>query len=386
MRIAMIVPDNRDEFRRYSDPEPYFGPAPTALLGALAARSDCEIHVVCCTHQALRSPAKLARNIFYHSLPVPKWGWLRGAYIFCVRAVKKKLLEIRPDLVHGQGTERYCSLAAAFSNYPSVLTIHGNMRRQAKMNRPFPFSYLWLAAKFERVAIARSCGVFCNSAHTQRQVQGLARRTWLVPNALDEAFFAPPTSAPLRSPPLLLNVGTILPNKRQIWVLDVAEGLCRQGARFELHFLGQLDERTGYGLQFRQRIAAAEEQGFAKFVGMKSPAELVKIMDSASALIHAPEEEAFGLVVAEALARNLKFFGTRVGGLTDITAGVGEAELFSFGDNVALSSALLNWLSKGGPRIAEGATLMRQRYHPSIIAERHVAIYRELLANPCGRI
>ena len=254
------------------------------------------------------------------------------------------------------------------------------------MDRAFPFSYLWLAAKLERIALKRTAGVFCNSAHTQTQVRALANQTWLVPNALAEAFFAPPTGLPIKSPPLLLNIGTILPNKRQIWILEMAERLHQQGARFELHFIGQLDERTSYGLRFRQRIKAAEEQGFAKYVGMKNPAELVEIMDSASALIHAPEEESFGLVVAEALARNLKLFGTRVGGLTDITAGVGEVELFNSGDEATLSSALLGWLAKGAPRTTGGAALMRQRYYPSVIAMRHLAIYRELLASLRGGI
>ena len=51
-------------------------------------------------------------------------------------------------------------------------------------------------------------------------------------------------------------------------------------------------------------------------------------------------EEAFGLVVAEALARNLKFFGTRVGGLPEITDGVEGAELFALNDEQSLVSAI----------------------------------------------
>jgi glycosyltransferase involved in cell wall biosynthesis len=248
------------------------------------------------------------------------------------------------------------------------------------MDRPLPFSYLWLAAKLERIAIPRVGGVFCNSAHTQRQVQGLAKRTWLVPNALDEAFFAPHTGAPLRSPPLLLNIGNILPNKRQIWILDMAERLHRQGARFELHFFGRLDERTGYGLRFRQRITAAEREGFAKYAGMRNSADLVKIMDSASALLHAPAEEAFGLVAAEALARNLKFFGTRVGGIVDIVEGVEKAELFDPADRGGLEEAVFQWLAGEKAKIKNGAQEMGRRYHPRVIAQRHLEIYREMLA------
>jgi hypothetical protein len=153
MKIAMVVPDNRDESRRYDDPEPYFGPAPTALLHGFEKIPNCEVHIVCCVQRPLRSPLKLADNIFYHSVLVRKWGWLRGAYVGCITAVRRKLREIQPDIVHGQGTERYCALAAAFSGFCNVITIHGNMRMVARINRARPLSFFWCAAKLERFVI-----------------------------------------------------------------------------------------------------------------------------------------------------------------------------------------------------------------------------------------
>jgi hypothetical protein len=109
----------------------------------------------------MRSPEKLAPNIFFHSLYVPKIGWMRTLYQGCVRAVRKKLREIRPDIVHGQGTEMDCAVEAVFSGFPNVLTIHGNMRLIARVNRVRPFSFLWLAARLERLTIPRSSGVVC---------------------------------------------------------------------------------------------------------------------------------------------------------------------------------------------------------------------------------
>ena len=68
MKIAIIVPDNRDEFRRYDDPAPHFGMAPTALLEGLGRLPDeCEVHVVNCVQQAVTVPEKIAPDIFYHT-------------------------------------------------------------------------------------------------------------------------------------------------------------------------------------------------------------------------------------------------------------------------------------------------------------------------------
>jgi glycosyltransferase involved in cell wall biosynthesis len=379
MKIAMLVPDNRDEFRRYSDPEPYFGPAPTALLEGLAGISECEIHIVCCTQKPLRSPEKLAENIFYYSLIVPKWGWLRGGYLGCVRAVRKKLREISPDVVHGQGTERYCALAAVRSGFPNVVTIHGIMRRLAKISEARPFSFPWLAARLEGFVLPRTGGVLCNSVHTRREVSDLARRTWLVPNALQEKFFMPARVEANPGVPVLLNIGVIAPNKAQNLVLDIGARLHERKYQFMLHFVGRSYGETAYGMEFQKKVMEAEKKGYAKYLGEKSAGELIDIMDGASALIHLPMEESFGLVVAEALARNLKLFGARIGGIVDIAKDVEGAELFDRDDSSLLSEAIRRWLGEGHSKMPSAAKTMRERYHPSIVAEKHVEIYLEIL-------
>jgi glycosyltransferase involved in cell wall biosynthesis len=381
MRIAIVTVDGRDRFCYCKEPEPILGTAPLALLEGLAAFSQCEVHVVSCVQQPVRSPEKPAESIYYHSVIVPKWGWMRGAYIGCVRAVRKKLREIKPDLVHGQGTERYCALAAVYSGLPNVLTIHGNMRELARINQARPFSFHWLAACLERFTLPRSRGVFCNSHYTQGLVKGLAAATWLVPNPVRGMFFSPATAIPPSLPPILLNIGVISPRKSQIEILELAARLHQRQVKFQFHFLGPLDEGTPYGARFRQQINQAEREGFARYIGMKNANDLVACMDAAAGMVHAPYEEAFGLVAAEGLARNLKFFGARVGGLVDIATGTEGAELFEPGDMAALEEGVFKWLSSGYVKPTQAARQIRERYHPEVVARRHLEIYREILGH-----
>jgi glycosyltransferase involved in cell wall biosynthesis len=380
MKIAMIASDSREVVAHYSDPDPSFGTAPAALLEGLAKMPECEVHVVSCVQKPFRSPEKLAENIYYHSLLVPKWGWLRGGYLGCIHAVREKLREIKPDLVHGQGTERYCALAAVRSGFPNVLTIHGNMRRVAAINKARPFSFLWLAAWLERIALPQTGGVICNSDYTRSQVSALAKKTWLVPNALQERFFAPAEAKPSAGVPVLLNIGAITSQKAQMAVLDIARRLHERKCRFEIHFIGKLDQSSSYGAAFREKITEAEKIGYAKYLGWKSPEELIGVMDAAMGMVHLSLEESFGLVVAEGLARNLKFFGLRVGGVVDVTKGVEGAELFNPGDFAALEEAVIKWLAAGCPKPSGGMERMCERYHPEVIAHRHLEIYGEVLA------
>jgi glycosyltransferase involved in cell wall biosynthesis len=378
MRVAILTTDNREHHRKYELAAPYFGPAIEALLQGMSQRADLEVHVISCTQQPMRAPEKLAANTFFHLLHVPKIGWLRTGYQGCIRAIRRKLREIKPDIVHGQGTERECALAAVFSGFPNIITLHGIMMQVAPAINARPGSYYWLAAMLERFALPRTLGVFCNSTYTESTVRSRARRTWLVPNALRQQFFD--ASVGLRSKsaqPILLNVGTVAPYKRQLALLHLAEELHREGHSFQMRFVGTAEGRSDYVQDFLRRVE--KDRAFALHINPKSAEDLIAEYDNASGLIHVPSEEAFGLVVAEALARNLKFFGTRIGGLTDIAANIEGAELFELPDRQGLRAAIANWLKAGSAKPISAASAMRLRYSPDVIAAQHLEIYRELI-------
>jgi len=379
LKIALLTTDNRDHYGEYAEPMPQFGAAPEALLAGFARQLGVEVHVIACARQRLVPSVQLAPQVFFHSLFVPRFNRLRSLYAGGVLAVRRKLRELQPDLVHGQGTERDCALAAVFSGFPNVVTIHGNMARLARLQRARVGSFPWLTARLEDFTLPRTWGVFCNSTHTETLVRPRARRIWHVPNALREVFFASlPATPPETNCPVLLNVGVICANKRQLDLLTQAEHWYRAGLRFELQFIGRADARVAGVNEFLARVKAAERLGFARYRGIQSGPAMVQCLDQAAALIHVADEEAFGLVVAEALARNVKLFAFRTGGVPEIAEGRTGAELFVPGDWSGLGNALSRWIREGGERPA-AATLMRQRYHPDVIVARHLEIYREVL-------
>jgi len=114
MKVALLTTDNREPFKQYNKVEPWFGTAPEALLQGFAQLPEVEVHVVSCIRRPVKSPEKIAPNIFFHSLVVPKLGWMSTLYQGCIRATRKKLRDIQPDIVHGQGTE----LDSSVGDYP----------------------------------------------------------------------------------------------------------------------------------------------------------------------------------------------------------------------------------------------------------------------------
>ena len=207
------------------------------------------------------------------------------------------------------------------------------------------------------------------------------KKTWLVPNALRASFFSDKlTSQKVSEKPRLLVLGVVTPNKRQLEILSCLKSLRGKGATFDAVFIGSCGNGA-YCRDFLIKLAEAENDGWATFSGYLDEAAIVQSMNTAHALVHLPLEEAFGLVIAESLSRGLKVFASNVGGIRDITSGVPEAELFAPDDWDGLSKALTAWFRKPSLSSVQTQNLMKSRYHPKVIAARHLEIYRELIAS-----
>jgi glycosyltransferase involved in cell wall biosynthesis len=380
MKIALVGIDSRQNERAYHETTPRLGTGVDSMIEAVAATPELELHVLSCTQRPMQSPKKLAGNIWFHSLLVPKLGWLRTGYQGCIRAMRHKFREIQPDIVQGVGTEREGAISAVFSGFPNVVAIAGNMAELARLNRPRFGSYLWLTARMENFLLPRTDGVICNSLYSQRLIQPRAKKTWLIYPGLRGLFLQPPTHAGPRECALVI-AGVISPRKRQLELLDVAEALHRRGLKFEFRFVGpSYDRQDPYVMAFLDRIGPMAAAGYARYLGTPSHAGMVGCFDAASGMVHFPTEEAFGSVVAEGFARDLKFFGARTGGIVEIAEGAPGAELFAPDDWPGLTESVARWIKEGHPCPAGASAIMRQRYHPEVYLRQHLQIYDEVLS------
>lgn len=379
MRIVQLTTDNREQQNDYANPLPRFGTAPEALLEGFSEMDSIEVHVVSCVRKRVAIPPPLYGKIHYHAVEVPKIGWMSSAYLGCIRGVRNIIKDINPDIVHGQGTERDCAMTAVYSGKPNVLTIHGNMAELNRLGETFQSARLYghLASLLESHALNKTYGTLCNSAYTESLVEKRCGRTWLVPNAIRKEFFRPSSSASKSDVPTLINIGLISPRKRQLELLIACKNLWSRGLKFKIMFIGGLSKESSYGKMFYDELHKSDVKKYASHEGFLNLDELISTMDRSHAMIHCPSEEAFGLVVAEALARNLKFFGTDVGGIRDITESIDSAELYPSIDS--LINGVGEWLSSGHQSPFELIPTIKSKYHPLIVAQSHVRIYQELI-------
>jgi len=377
VKIVLLTTDNREHERDYAAPVPRFGTAPEALLQGFAKLREAEIHVVSCVRQPVASPEKIAPNIFYHSVMVPQWGWMRSLYYGCSHAVRKKIQEIQPDIVHGQGTERDCAISAVRSGFPNVLTIHGNMRLVARVNAARPFSFLWLAAQLEKFTLLRTDGVVCITNYTRAAVEKLSRRTWVLPNAVDESFFALPP-AEKKAPPVLLCVGAVCRRKNQNAFIRALDPLAAE-KNFRLIFVGALDGGD-YGAEFLQLIQARK---WCEHVPFSGRARVKEFFSTATAVALPTLEDNCPMVVLEAMAAGVPVLASAVGGVPDLITPEKTGLFCDPQRPETFRNAVERLLADGELRrtLAGAAAIeARARFYPEVIARRHLEIYREVLA------
>ena len=376
MRIVQITTDSREHFKDYERPEPYFGTAPQGLLDGFTDFTDAEIHVISCSHVPTLAPKKLADNIWFHQPIVGKWGWGRTVFAGCVKASRDLIRDIKPDIVHGQGTERDCALSAVLSGYPNVLTIHGNMRVHAARGENRGRPYYKLAAFLEGYCLKRTGGVVAISRYTEDLVKDLTPRTWLLPNAVDRRFFDI-TPEPQAAPRILF-VGSIDERKNPLGLLRACEPMLRAG-ECTLTFAGQANASSSYVQEFLKSAAALPGVDLPGFIGRDA---LGGHFQRSSLLVLPTFEDNCPMVVLEAMAAGLPVAASRVGGVPDLVSHESDGLMFDPHDPADVRSCIERLVRD--PALcatfaARGRAKALEKFHPRKIAERHVEIYREVL-------
>lgn len=381
MKVAFLTTDGREHFKRYEEPTPWFGTAPEALLeGFKAMPNEIEVHVISCLQKnPISSSERLAENIYYHALHVPNIGWMKTGYLGCILAVRGKLREIQPDIVHGQGTERDCAICAVFSEFPNVLTIHGNMRLIAKFLRSKPLTYYWLASRLEKLCLRRTNGVIAISSYTRSNVSPYTNQTWLIPNAVHSSFFDLPRKPD--SPPRIFCAANIGSRKNQIGLIKALDALAAI-APIKLVFAGTGTAADAYYRHFKKMVG---DRPWCEYLGTLDRRALKTEMSRAMLGVLPSFEENCPMVILESAAAGLPFAASAIGGIPDLIEHGKTGLLFNPKQPDSILSAIASLIDNVGLAerlsISARAHAMNQ-FSAESVARRHLKVYRAVVANP----
>lgn len=382
MKIAMVVVDGNDvsgEHRaKCAYPSPSLHPAIQFVLEGLAKQPEVEIGVF---FGALAAPDNLQHctpniqffPIPYKPAPIPGMG---AALVGRFLALRKAVREWQPDVVHGQGTEREAGLVAAFSGFPSVLTLHGNFREIAKVFRARPLNYYWVAARLETLVLGQIQHVICISDYVKTLLDPFSCRKSVIPNPVGYKFLKATRPAGTK-PQRVVCMGTIDARKNTQFILRACEQLWATGTTFTLHVYGNDGYGSDYAKAFFKMLAPHESAGRARFEGfVKNPAE---VLSAADVMVSASIEESFGMNLLEAMATGTPCIAPDLGGMRDIVVDGHTGFTYAPENLKDLASKLRTLLADNTiwQHFSEASRIRaRESFAPMRIARDTVSVYK----------
>jgi L-malate glycosyltransferase len=134
----------------------------------------------------------------------------------------------------------------------------------------------------------------------------------------------------------------------------------------------------------RQRIESLRQEvsdpGRIHLVGFRR--DIPRWFNAMDVFVHAPRQEAFGLVVAEAMATGLPVVATRTGGVPDMVRDMQTGLLVPVEQPMALAEGLARLTADSACRrrlAAEARRVACAEYRDELYAERYLALYHHLV-------
>ncbi len=305
------------------------------LLGELENRPGLKLHILVVRKQFKRDLTFERNGVTFHLIKVPGGCRAPSFYWLDTIFIKRRLAQIRPDVVHAWGTEQGAALVASRLKYPYVATVQGLFawcNERVRLNRHERF-----AMCLEKWSLPRAPLVTTEAAFA---VQYLKQR-WPKLNVLQiehapDWIFHRLERRPQTEPRRFIFVGPFSRHKGADLLAGALDRL-KDELLFELvvigspnpELLGEIKRHTSAGfwdrVQFRQNL---------------SPAEVAGEMARATMMIFPTRADTSPNSVKEAVVAGLPVVASAVGGIVDYVFPGRNGILFTSGNEEALVRAV----------------------------------------------
>jgi glycosyltransferase involved in cell wall biosynthesis len=304
-------------------------------------------------------------------------------------AIHREIQRLNPDIVHVQGMAgdaMFWPMRTRAARHPMVFTAHGVPEIDVvytagsdilrRLTVPVRAGVIRAVERFSRRRFDELIAINEYVLEAMPDVAGL--RYHLIPNAVDEVFCVPlPPERPQGETRQLLQVGVISPLKNVLASIAIVRELLRNGDNVHLHVIGPVVDNDYYQ-RCRREIADSNLQSAVTFHGNLLPAEVVRRMDCADALMLVSKQEMAPMVVSEAHCRGLPVAAPQQFGLRSmVTEGLNGTFLDRTdpADDARKIRALLS-------RRFDRAAIQRDafaRYELGRVVDHTIGVYREAL-------
>lgn len=342
------------------------------LPEAFSRAQGPEMHWITVSDQVNKKITFPANGGLFHVLPTSKQGRASSFFLQDRRRIQACLQEVRPDVVHGWGTEDVYALAAVRSGRPNIVSMQGILSKIVLKSWMHPREYF--QAILELYCLRKAQVVTTESewgAAIVRKRRGI-KPVEVVEYGVQKTFFSTQWE-PAAENNLTIFVGSIRAGKGIQDLVEAFRDPALSGS--ELVVVGGVEGKWAEKLQ---KSAPPN----IRWLGRKTAEETAEYMAKAWCLVLPTRADTSPNVVKEARVIGLPVITTRNGGQASYVRDGEDGYFVECGDVLGLVEKLRIVLGSlaGTEKLGNlGKQRYREIFHPEQTASRFLAIYRQVL-------
>lgn len=358
-------------------------------LAALKQHSDLELHVVTCEKwfkgTAARGAVVRDGPLTIHYLPSAS----RIPHTLSMRtldrwALRRRLQEIAPDVIHAHGQAAAYPLAAFDTGAPTVVTVHGINTHEAAAEarggrlKAWLRTAIWRATELAVLRRATDLVIICPWVEQFVRPHSPAR-LHLIENPVHDDFFALDRRPHSHR---ILFVGSVIHRKGVLELVQAMRTVVGQLPDAHLVIAGGVTPiYQAYGQQVQQTIDDLGLRAHISLPGYLGHAELLAAYGRAALFTLPSWVESSPVALAQALAAGVPVVTTTIGGTEHLVEDGVNGLRVPARDPEALAAALLRLLrdpAAADRYAAAGRHLAAARFTQAVAAARSAEVYRML--------
>ncbi|NLF29738.1 MAG: glycosyltransferase family 4 protein [Planctomycetes bacterium] len=345
------------------------------LARGLAQRDDIDLHVLTLEGGRRGTTVQSDGKVTIHRLGGSRWMQILDILVGPGRRrLLRHLDDLRPDLLHCHETY---GLAMGGRKLPHVFTVHGFDHANVVADMaPHWRVRSWLWRCVERWGLKRQQHVISITPYVRRMIEGRTRaEIHDIENPIDPCFF---DVRPRPRPGRILCVGWINERKNTLGSVKALAAVAPSIPQAHLVLAG-VEQDPAYRRRVEEAIDEAGLAGRVEFLGHIGHAALPAELAQAEAFLLPSRQENSPMAIAEAMAVGVPVIAANRCGMPYMVEEGSTGFLVDPEDTAMIADRLTRLLTDGGLRsdmAAAGRQAARQRFHPDLIAQRTVEVYR----------
>jgi len=346
------------------------------LVRGLRAYEDLQLEVIHCHSDIATSSTVQEDRVAVHYVAVSGRHVIPNT-LKAIAEVSRLLRELQPDVVNAHAA--HYAIAALRAGYPTLLTIHGVVRKEAEIYRSTLFDRLrfLLENGYERYALRRVRDIVAISPYVLGEYRERSNASWhRIDNPLPPEFFELPNREQSGQ---LLYPGTIDERKN---VLDLVRAMAIVSESLP-HAQLRIAGRTTNPAYYRQVQALVAKENLHEnvaLIGLQDMEAMMQEYSRSAAVLLASRQETAPMAVIEAMAAAKPVVATRVGGVPDLVEDGQTGYLVQAGDVTGLARRTVELLQDDGLRLQMGqrARELAQRFRLERVASQYRKLYYQV--------